>query len=182
MRTRSIAFPPLALPRLWWLKCISIVLFAFWSLEAALQECQESGHLLLRPLVHSLSTACFAWALRCASSFARSLTHALSSSWESMLYDRIRWCPRFRLLWAIVRKCQIDVRQPKVRKQTKFHTLGTTWPPRGASKGEREQKSEKERICKGELSGATERIKALRRSQPSKGQHSNAAPSDFCLL
>jgi len=48
------------------------------------------GHSLLRSLVRShrslirlLRTARFARALRCAHSFARSLTHSLQSSWES---------------------------------------------------------------------------------------------------
>ena len=47
------------------------------------------GHSLLRSLVRShrslirlLRTARFARALRCAHSFARSLTHSLRSSWE----------------------------------------------------------------------------------------------------
>ena len=50
------------------------------------------GHSLVRSLVRShrspvrlLRTARFARALRCAHSFARSLTHSLPSSWESVI-------------------------------------------------------------------------------------------------
>ena len=40
------------------------------------------GHSLLCSLVRLLRTACYARAVRCAHSFARSLTHSLRSSWE----------------------------------------------------------------------------------------------------
>jgi len=81
-------------------------IFVFFPFSASLRfpplhsdpECLEiatlvMGHSLVRSLVRShrslvrlLRTARFARALRCAHSFARSLTHSLPSSWDSGIF------------------------------------------------------------------------------------------------